>query len=182
MGTLYAAKKYGVQGLSNACVKYLKNSLNRRNVCMMFAQAQLFDEKTLEKQCIKLIEKNAKQILDSAGFREMPSQCLRTLLKSDNLGVKEISVFRACLSWAECECKRLRLSLTKENKRQVLMEVYTGIRFPLISSDEVVEEIVPSGILTAEELVQIFSYLCSKPEKQKKLQFSSKPRIVCIYL
>lgn len=148
---------------------------------MMFAQAQLFDEKLLEAQCLKMIEKNAKEILDSAGFREIPSQCLRTILGSDNLGVKEIVIFRACLRWAECECKRQRLEASKENKRKVLEEVYTAIRFPLISSDEVVEEVVGSGALTSDELVQLFSYLCSKPGKKKTdlhLPFSSKPRIV----
>ena len=183
MGTLYASKKYGIQGLSHACVKYLKSSLTKRNVCMMFSQAQLFDEKVLEAQCIKMIEKNAKDILDSVGFREIPSQCLRTILTSDNLGVNEIIIFRSCLRWAECECKRQRLEITKENRRKVLEDVYTAIRFPLISSDEVVEEVVASGVLTSDELVQLFSYLCSKPGKKKSdLPFSSKPRIVSIFL
>jgi len=178
MGTLYASKKYGIEGLSHACVKYLRSSLTKRNVCMMFAQAQLFDEKNLEVQCLKMIEKNAKDILDSAGFREIPAQCLRTILASDNLGVKEIYIFRACIRWAECECKRQRLDITKENKRKVLEEVYSEIRFPLISSDEVVEEVVHSGVLTSEELVQLFSFLCSKPGKKVELPFSSKPRVV----
>jgi len=177
MGTLYASKKYGTQGLSHACVKYLKGSLTKRNVCMMFAQAQLFDEKQLELQCLRMIERNAKDILDSAGFREMPAECLRTILHSDNLGVKEMVIFRACIRWAECECKRQRLEITKENKRNVLQEVYTAIRFPLISSNEVVEEVVDSGVLTSDELVQLFSFLCAKPGKKSELPFSSKPRI-----
>mmetsp|Transcript_31253 Transcript_31253/g.48437 ORF Transcript_31253/g.48437 Transcript_31253/m.48437 type:complete len:430 (-) Transcript_31253:40-1329(-) len=177
MGTLYASKKYGIQGLSYACVKYLKSSLTKRNVCMMFAQAQLFDEKQLEIQCLRMIEKNTKDILDSAGFREMPAECLRSILGSDHLGVKEITIFRACLRWAECECKRQRLDFTKENKRIVMKGITSEIRFPLISSDQVVEEVVSSGVLTSEELVQLFSFLCSKPGKKYKLPFSSTPRI-----
>lgn len=48
MGTLYAAKKYGVQGLRSSCVKYLQQLLNVRNACMMYSQALLFDEIELQ--------------------------------------------------------------------------------------------------------------------------------------
>merc|ERR1712137_627584 len=177
MGTLYAAKKYGVTGLSDACVNFLRHSITRRNVCMIFAQAQMFDEGVLEKECLRMIERHAKDILDSAGFREIPPSGLRTILQSDRLGVREITIFRACLRWAECECKRQRLPPNKENKRQVLRDVYPHIRFPLVTTEEVVEEVVPSGVLTSEELVQLFSFLCAKPGHQPELIFSSQPRI-----
>jgi hypothetical protein len=177
MGTLYGAKKYGIQGLSQACVNFLRVSLTRRNACLIFSQAQMFDESELEQQCLRLIERHSKDVLDSVSFRDIPAAGLRTILQSDRLGVREIFVFRACLRWAESECKRQRLPATKENRRQVLAEVYTSIRFPLITSEEVVEEVVPSGVLTPDELVQLFSFLCAKVGKQPELPFSAKSRI-----
>src|SRR3990167_5112970 len=90
MGTLYAAKKYGVSGLRQSCVRYLKNLLTTKNACMMLEQAQLFDEQSLEKLCMNLIERNTKDIFSSVGFRELPANCLASILSNDNLRVREV--------------------------------------------------------------------------------------------
>jgi len=176
MGTLYAAKKYGVPGLRQACLKYLKNSLTIRNASMMFAQAQLFDERGLEKHCLEVIERNSKEILNSPGFREIPAESLKTIIGSDKLRVREIFIFRACIRWAESECKRQRLEIDFENKRQVLKDIIPLLRFPLISLEEIAEEVVESGILKKKELVQLFSYLCSR-KNPPEIRFSIKPRV-----
>lgn len=93
MGTLYAAKKYEVEGLRIACVKYLRRLLSLRNACMMYAQAQLFDEKELELECMNIIEKNANDILMSAGFRELPVNSLQSIIQSDKLRAREVIFF-----------------------------------------------------------------------------------------
>lgn len=131
-----------------------------------------------QSQCLGLIESNGKDVLTSVGFTEMPLDCLKTVVASDQLRTNEINIFRACVAWAEAECGRQRLDLTFENKRKVLSDVIPLIRFPLISSVDVAEEVVDSGVLSAEELVQLFSYLCAQPGKQPNIAFSCKPRIV----
>lgn len=90
MGTLYAAKKYGVHGLRQSCVKYLKSSLTVRNGCMILEQAQLFDEKSLEKRCLRLIERNTKDVLLSVSFKEISKNGLASILLSDHLRIREV--------------------------------------------------------------------------------------------
>lgn len=52
------------------------------------------------------------------------------------------------------------------------------IRFPLISSEEIVEQVVTSGVLTSDELVNLFSYICANPSKKPNIIYPCKPRVV----
>ena len=87
-------------------------------------------------------------------------------------------IFEACVSWAESECERQNIAINAQNKRKVLNDVIPLIRFPLITSEEVVEHVVHSDILTSEELVNLFSYLCAHVTRKPKIIYPFKPRIV----
>ena len=44
LATLYAAKKYYVPYLANACVNFLESSLTAKNACLLLSQSRLFEE------------------------------------------------------------------------------------------------------------------------------------------
>ena len=50
--------------------------------------------------------------------------------------------------WSEAECVRQSLPVTPENKRSVLGNVLTKIRFPLMTVEEFAQGPAQSGVLT----------------------------------
>lgn len=47
VGALYAAKKYLLAGLREACLEFLEGRLSADSVCLLLAQARLFQEPQL---------------------------------------------------------------------------------------------------------------------------------------
>ncbi|KAL3112549.1 hypothetical protein niasHT_018755 [Heterodera trifolii] len=66
-------------------------------------------------------------------------------------------VFSA-LRWADEKCRENGIDYSPENRRQMLGPALFKIRFPLFSEEEFSEKIVPSGILSTNEVVGIEQY------------------------
>ncbi|KAL3087455.1 hypothetical protein niasHT_010701 [Heterodera trifolii] len=64
----------------------------------------------------------------------------------------------SALRWTDEKCRENGIECTAENCRQMLGPALFQIRFPLFSQKEFSEKIVPSGILTAEEVVCVEHY------------------------
>ena len=68
------------------------------------------------------------------------------------------------IRWAESECIRQELELTKENKRKVLGDSLNMVRFPLMNIEEFAQGPAQSGILTDREVVDLFLYFTLNPK------------------
>ena len=174
--TLYAAKKYLITPLSNACVRYLETSLNEQNACLLLSQSRLFEETSLTDRCWEVIDAQAELALASQGFTEIDSKTLRSILVRDSLNVSEISVFNALVAWATAECGRRKLPVTPENQRLVIDDIIFLMRVhaDAMSLENFANGPAQSSILTLKETNDIFlNYTAStKPE----LQFNCNPR------
>jgi len=125
---------------------------------------------------MKFIEENATDIVQSNGFLQLARECLTVILKSSNLTINEVDLFEGVEKWAEAECKRQGLKSSTETKRTVLGELINLIRFPDMTMQEVCTKVQSSGLLNADELLSLFTYLGASKENKPKIKFPTKPR------
>ncbi|KAL3104922.1 hypothetical protein niasHT_028454 [Heterodera trifolii] len=159
MAVLYAAKKYGVAQLVSPCLQIPIPKLS--NVFLAFAQARLFDLEDFAHQCLRFICQNACQLFESVEFLQIDQKLLCELFDCDQLVLNnEFEIWKAALHWADEKCRQNAIEYSAENRRAALGPALLKIRFPLIPSDAFVKQIVPSGVLTVEEMFGIYQFHC----------------------
>uniref|UniRef100_UPI00358FF733 BTB/POZ domain-containing protein 6-B-like isoform X2 n=1 Tax=Myxine glutinosa TaxID=7769 RepID=UPI00358FF733 len=156
--TYQAAKKFDLPHLQHACEDYLIANLNSTNVCDLLVQTIRLDEMGFTQHCWRVVDAAAARALRSAAFCRLDRSTLDALLQRESLAVSESTIFDACLAWAEAECDRRGLVLTPMNKRYVLGPSLKLVRVPAIPLEDFANGAAQSGILTAEEVKNIFLY------------------------
>ncbi|XP_074661540.1 BTB/POZ domain-containing protein 6-B-like [Tubulanus polymorphus] len=154
--TLYAAKKYIVPHMAQACVKYLETSLSAKNACVLLSQSCLFEENELMLRCWEVIDAQAEEALGSDGFVDIDYKTLETVLARETLNAKEISLFNAAYRWSEVECLRRGIETNPTNLRKVLGRSLYLIRLPTMELEEFANGPAQSDILTLQETNEIF--------------------------
>ncbi|KAL3090444.1 hypothetical protein niasHT_028401 [Heterodera trifolii] len=155
MTVLYTAQKYNISDLVTASLQIPFSKL--RNVFFALAQARLFDLENYVNNCLAYIDNNADILIKSDAFLQIDQKMLCEILERDELKIREeISIWNAC--------RENGIGCSAENRRQMLGPALFKIRFPLFSKEDFSGKIVPSGILTAKEMVCI-EQCHSKSEK-----------------
>eukprot|EP00794_Sanderia_malayensis_P018300 gene18301-20123_t len=174
-GTLYLAKKYVVPDLEEQCVFFLEKNLDADNALDILPQAQVLNEEQLEERCWDIVDCRTSQVLDSCSFTDISQDLLKDVLQRDTLWTEEIDIFKALLKWAEKECKRVNLEVTSDNLRSVVGECLKLVRFPTMTEREFADHVARSGLLDAQQALDIFLYFTST--NKPVLVFPSIPRI-----
>ena len=177
LATLYAAKKYLVPALANACVQFLEQSLTARNACLLLSQARLFSEPALIQRAWEVIDAQAELALSSEAFTEIDFDTLLSILSRESLNCKETVVFTAAVNWAKAECSRKRPDLDPEaveDKRKVLGRAMNKIRFPAMSITDFADTVATSGILNLQETNDLFLHFTAK--QKPSVEYDFKPR------
>ena len=121
-GVLYLAQKYIVPPLADKCWAFIDG-----NVCAYLKS-------------------------DNAGSTLHP-EMLHSLVRRETLHItKELELFHAAKRWAETRLKDQDVEPCGEAVRNMLGEAITSIRFPTISPEDFARHVVPSGMLTSEEV------------------------------
>ena len=158
--TLYAAKKYQLDGLVVECETFLQTAIDVHNACSMYNQSAFYEMDLLQVTCLDFICMNANDIFDSDDFLKLTPQSLIEILSAGGLGVEEeLDVFNAALKWASHHCKKKGFEPTSSNMRAWLGEGLFRIRLPIIPVAEFTSSVVTSGILTQEEQIQLYKHM-----------------------
>ncbi|KAL3090669.1 hypothetical protein niasHS_004461 [Heterodera schachtii] len=168
MAVLYAAKKYNIPDLVDASLQIPISEL--RNVFFVYVQARLFDFEDFACKCLRYICQNATQLFGSDDFLKIDQGMLGVLLDSDLLLISdEFEIWKAAIRWADEKCRQNGTKNSTENRRSVLGLALFKIRFPNIHEEQFSEFVVPSGVLTEEEVIGVY-------------QFNSHPNLYRPYL
>ncbi|KAL3105451.1 hypothetical protein niasHT_030319 [Heterodera trifolii] len=180
MAVLYAAKKYLVNDLIFHCSRIEIESLP--NIILAFVQARLLKIEFFAQRCLRYICQNAGLLLETDGFLESDQNCLCEIFDRDQLLISnEFQIWKCALRWADEKCRQNAIECTAENRqnaiefsaekrqnaiefsaekrRSVLGPALFKIRFPQISAEEFDNEIVPSGILSKDEVNGVYQFL-----------------------
>ncbi|KAL3105110.1 hypothetical protein niasHT_028782 [Heterodera trifolii] len=142
MAVLYAANKYNISLLVKALLNFPINELP--NVFLAFVEARLLNENDFSRHCLNYIDQNAETLLQSEQFLQIDKICCVKL--SD------------AICWADEKCRQNAIECSAENRRAVLGPALFKIRFPLITKRKISLNIVPSCVLTMEELLAVFQF------------------------
>ena len=175
MQVWYLAKKYIVPELETACTNFLKEHLSPENVFDILPLAKKFEEEEVVVRCWEVIDISTQDALQSETFPGITRELLEEVVKRDDLTIREIDLFQAVDRWATAECKRKDLEPVKDRKRIVTgEEVLSNNRFPLMSQDQFAEKVPCSGLLSKDEIIELF--MCFSGRSVSSLKFIKRPR------
>ncbi|KAL3122229.1 hypothetical protein niasHT_009119 [Heterodera trifolii] len=180
MAVLYVAKKFAIDRLVSQCLQIPIPKLP--NVFLAFAQARLLELEDFAHKCLHFISQNAARLLNVKEFLQIDQNLLCEIFERDQLMINnEFQLWQATLRWADEKCRQKGIECSAENRRSALGPALFKIRFPLISAEAFTISIVPSGVLTTEEMFGIYQFFCHPNLRGvpglKPLKFTSKGRI-----
>ncbi|CAC5411604.1 BTBD3_6 [Mytilus coruscus] len=155
-GLLYGSEKYMLQTLKDKCSDFLTSSVNGDHACVVFQTAHDFHMKDLEEEALNFIYKNGSASLESDDFLHLSSDCLKLILRSDQLICDETTIYQRMVQWAKLQCEEQSMPTTDENVRKSLGDLLYLIRFPLMTPKYFTDEVSSQKILTFEEKVGVY--------------------------
>uniref|UniRef100_A0A182LWK1 BTB/POZ domain-containing protein 9 n=1 Tax=Anopheles culicifacies TaxID=139723 RepID=A0A182LWK1_9DIPT len=143
LDTLGLANQYGFADLEVAISDYLRQVLSLSNVCAVLDAARLFALDGLTTVCHSFMDRNASDILQHESFRNLSLDSLSSLLLRDSFFAREVEIFQAVYDWCRCNA---------DNGQNVDV-IVEKVRFALMSLEELLTVVRPSGILDPERLL-----------------------------
>lgn len=175
MQVSYLAKKYIVPELEIECTKFLTENLSPENVFDILPHAKKFEDNELVTRCWEVVDARAEEVLRSDSFSSIAMELLEEIVVRDSLAIHEVNLFEAVDRWADVECQRQEIEPSKESKRKVTgEEIINNIRFPLMTQEQFAEKVPTSGLLTKDDVIEMFMWYSSV--SITGLKFSKRPR------
>ncbi|KAL3085753.1 hypothetical protein niasHS_009502 [Heterodera schachtii] len=157
MAVLYAANKYNIPDLVGPSLQVPISEF--RNVFFAYAQALLFELEDFSIKCLRYICKNAAQLFGSNDFLQIDQKILCNLLESDRLLLSdEFELWKIAIRWADEKCRQNGIECSSGNCRSALGPALFKIRLPNINEKDFAKFVVPSGVLTTEEVLGIYQF------------------------
>uniref|UniRef100_A0A0K2V647 BTB domain-containing protein n=1 Tax=Lepeophtheirus salmonis TaxID=72036 RepID=A0A0K2V647_LEPSM len=172
---LYCSKKYMIEYLVDKCVDYLCSIVETSNAIYLISRIRVYDTPKLLDKCWDVISKDPKSAFESDHIAEIDFPTLNEVLSKKELKYSEIDAFIAALKWATAQLgvddnaeDDEESKVRGSKKREVLGEAFYKICFDQMSIEDVSEHVVPSGVLSSDETVEIFVNISSLQKNQIK--------------
>ena len=177
--------------LETPCKKIIIENLSPKTIWEAYAYSVTFGDDVLRDGCREFFRKKVKPIeeaLESMCFLNVPYGVLLDLLQINDtnfelpwdkpkLGIliSDKELFIACHAWAVEECKRQNVQTSVPNKRKVLGDCVPLIRFPLMGASDIINVVLPTGILNEQEKTSFMKRSVALPTgKPTEMFLSSK--------
>lgn len=171
------AKHLGITILEKKVMGYIKKILDETDEKLMkyLELGTTFNNDAIIKLCFDSLQARGgiPQFLASPAFSSLNANLLNQFLKLDSLPVQEPTVWDTCLKWAEFQSEKNGTEVKNELKK-----VYHNVRFPLCDPGFFSTKVVPQGILSQEENMKVFMYLCNKQGDGDTSPFLKTPRVL----
>lgn len=145
---LYAAKKYLLDELTDICITYVQDHLSIDNIITILNYPEYLQDKYVVPPTIRLFCEHAEYLLQENKV-EMSPRCLKSVLESNSINVKEKDLIKHIFAWTALYCKQNDLPVTLIARRDVLIknDIFKSLRFLTISLDELDEVVLDENNL-----------------------------------
>jgi hypothetical protein len=152
----------------------MTNDLNTDNCIQLFCESgELLGRPDFG---MSFIRENTEEVLMSDAFYKMPANKLLQVMKDDNLSASEAFLFSRVIEWgryqlqdgsqaASVSKQTLDESKSEEANKEfnarlkvVIAKILPCIRFPLMETFEIATIVVPTMLLSDDELVLLYQY------------------------
>jgi len=118
----------------------------------LYQQIALTSEE-LSEICWRNVREHTEVVLAGDDWVEQSPETIRSFLSMDTSSVPEAVLFRALNKWVEYRCRQQGFPVLPEFRRKVLGPgMLEMVRFPIMKHEELLWEVVPTGLLGYEEL------------------------------
>lgn len=137
---LYAAKKYLLDELTEMCITYVKNHLSIDNIITILNYPEYLQDDEVVPAAITLFCKHAEYLLQEYKM-EMSPHCLKSVLESNAINIKEKDLVKHIFAWTALYCKQNELPTTLKSRRDVLIksDIFKSLRFLTMSLEDLLE-------------------------------------------
>jgi len=163
---LYLAKKYNFPTLVNECITYTQANVSLDDALELYITANALNEETISTTCMNLIRSNPAKAIYSYDLSKLSLETLITILTDDYLEAVELELFNIALKWIDSHNP-----LSKHSTNAVLKT----IRYALISPQDLVDKVKPSGLAPPEDYYEALEFHAS-PKQFDKSQKKFQPR------
>lgn len=152
---LSLAHRYDLGQLMTAISEYFKEILKNENLCSIFNAAYFFQFGDLIDFCMQYSDRYADQLLDDPSFNKLSGDSLKELLGRDSFYANELKIFNAVRAW----------HTNNPTMKQASKELLDLVRLPLISQNELLNFVRPSGLVDADDLLDAIEIQTQKHSK-----------------
>uniref|UniRef100_A0A1B6LK00 MATH domain-containing protein n=1 Tax=Graphocephala atropunctata TaxID=36148 RepID=A0A1B6LK00_9HEMI len=156
---LYVLEKYLVTEIKPKVVSHILQALSMTfdNIFCAISNPVCFQIEELEKAIMKIVYCNGNTMLDSKKLLLLSSEALLQIVKVAYLNTSESNVWNGVVKWA----KHTTQSSDGEILRKQILPHLKFVRICTFSCEEFCKNVVPTGILTNEEVVEVCKYFSS---------------------
>jgi len=131
-----------------------------------------------ESLLLRYFEIYAEGMMKMDKFVDLPRSSIFKIVKRKRLNIEEKKLFLALVAWGRAELKRNNVVDNPSNLRDTLEAELKYIRFPLIPEQDLSLIVLPTQLLSLQELLKLYRYLGAEPEEREKLQvpWQTEPR------
>ncbi|XP_042857849.1 kelch-like protein 40 [Penaeus japonicus] len=157
--------KYMVASAYDTSMRYLQTIVKRNNVLKIYKYlVHLFsDNESLRSLCRRVFMDNGNAVLLSQSLLDLSPEALSQLLREPLRVTSEAVILKALVSWGSAQLKLKGKPNTPENLRQEIRQFLPEIRFFTMTSDEFVQSVVTTDVLSPEESVFVLKHI-AKPD------------------
>ena len=160
---LEMANYYQVVPLVSYCAEYLDTVINEDNACVILSYALLYNLQNLKRACCLFIDNNARAVVNSNAFLDLPRSCLAYILKGDTLLMNEKELFLRAEQWAIKKVTESGSEVTGNSIRSALGEGFRYLRLPTLKLPTLMDCTRGKDYLTAKEYEEFIDYHNKQP-------------------
>lgn len=160
---LSLADKYMVASAYDISIKFLQNVVKRNNVLKIYKYVvHLFpDNESLRNLCSRVFQENGNAVLMSPALLELTPEAMGQLLCEPLRVTSETVIFKALVKWGQAQLKLQRKPCTTSGLRLEVGQFLPLVRFFTMTSEEFVQSVVTSDVLTPEEVVFVLKSIAN---------------------
>ncbi|XP_054284268.1 BTB/POZ domain-containing protein 3-like [Macrosteles quadrilineatus] len=175
---LYVADKYWMSKLKNRLAIRLMSLLNLTNICSLMNNPACYTVLELNSMINEILQAETEKVLASPQFPDLSPLGFLTILQQEVCNVPEIDLWTSAIEWATHRVSGE--SKNGEVLRDELNDHLKHIRICTLSDKDLMAQVVPSGVLTYNELKLIgdtrrtekvqpdLTTICNKIEKRQE--------------
>jgi BTB/POZ domain-containing protein 3/6 len=164
---LLLATRFEYVAMQQSCTRFMMAGMSTKNVLSMFVSTPAGLE-TERKRIIAYLAGNIKDVMQQDSWLEVKKNTIKEILGLKELRASEAELFQGVYNWAKAQYFREHPDVADQEQsvpgdliREVMSDVLDQLRLPAMNARGFAAIVVPTGILTQDETLQLFVHIGS---------------------